>query len=60
MATPFLVLKTPTGFGFQFTKALSHFRELQSSEVRDYFPAEGGEIILCTSLDCKAIVRSLN
>jgi hypothetical protein len=28
MATPFLYLKTHTGFGFQFTKALSHFREL--------------------------------
>ncbi len=28
MATPFLVLKTLTGFSFQFTKVLSHFREL--------------------------------
>jgi hypothetical protein len=28
MATPFCVFKTLTGFGFQFTKVLSHFREL--------------------------------
>jgi hypothetical protein len=28
MATPFCVFKTLTGFGFQFTKVLPHFREL--------------------------------
>jgi len=28
MATPFCVFKTLTGFGFQFTKVLQHFREL--------------------------------
>ncbi len=28
MATPFLDLKNLTGFGFPFTKVLSHFREL--------------------------------
>jgi hypothetical protein len=28
MATPFLVLKTLTGFDFQFTKVSSHFCEL--------------------------------
>jgi hypothetical protein len=28
MATPFCVFKTLTGFGFQLTKVLSHFREL--------------------------------
>jgi hypothetical protein len=28
MAMPFLVLKNLIGFGFQFTKVLSHLREL--------------------------------
>jgi hypothetical protein len=41
MATPFCVFKTLTGFGFQLTKVLPHFRELtaiaeQTSHKRDF------------------------
>jgi len=28
MTMPFLVLTTPTGFDFRFTKVFAHFREL--------------------------------
>jgi hypothetical protein len=33
MATPFLVLKTLTGFDFQFTKVWRHFYELVLSRI---------------------------